>query len=490
MKIQHWAIIFVIIILPISIICRNVISKKNLLLRDETRYNNIIDNATYDAVAQIVEVSEGLGYGKNVPITQGVANAAIDRFFNTLSVNFNLPTGREYAESYFCQYIPAIIIVGYDGLYIYSYEPTASGYEFVLKPKIPYATKYKIGDKQEDYVTVNFTLDNYVKIYFPDDVFLKNVPDENGKVDEDGTHILEGYVADVNDVDRNGIRDDAQGLDDPFYISGYEDAAKEEYIVNTVPMLTDNLSYVLKNWAAQGNNASEGSRNTAMDLGIFYNTYTYRDKRDDVEKTFSADQDYIYDADGKVAVEASEFNLLRRETIINLITSVMKEEFNEHNMYVDTLGITYDFNIPDIAREIWNNTIDDVSVLAFMQGMPVGADSYYNNYSLGGARIVQASYLYGETVKDEKGDIHHIYHKDYCRLIPRDENGYIIYDDDIKKDNDGKVVYGDSAFHNYYSPDGKIRKTTYIEEVFINEDHAHGTDNTMKQEYFICSECM
>ena len=61
MKIQHWAIIFIIIILPFSIICRNTISKKNLLLRDETRINNIIDNATYDAVSQIIEISEELG---------------------------------------------------------------------------------------------------------------------------------------------------------------------------------------------------------------------------------------------------------------------------------------------------------------------------------------------------------------------------------------------------------------------------------------------
>ena len=88
MKIQHWAIIFIIIILPFSIICRNIITKKNLLLRDETRINNIVDNA------------EELGYGKNIPMTYGVADAAIDRFFNTLSVNFNLPIGREKAEAY------------------------------------------------------------------------------------------------------------------------------------------------------------------------------------------------------------------------------------------------------------------------------------------------------------------------------------------------------------------------------------------------------
>ena len=39
MKIQHWAIIFIIIILPFSIICRDTIKKKNILLRDVYNIN-------------------------------------------------------------------------------------------------------------------------------------------------------------------------------------------------------------------------------------------------------------------------------------------------------------------------------------------------------------------------------------------------------------------------------------------------------------------
>ena len=53
MKIQHWAIIFIILVLPLSIMCRSMITKKNLTLRDETRYNNIIDNAKRYAKTKI-----------------------------------------------------------------------------------------------------------------------------------------------------------------------------------------------------------------------------------------------------------------------------------------------------------------------------------------------------------------------------------------------------------------------------------------------------
>ena len=171
MKIQHYAIIFLLIIIPFSIVCRDIINKKMLNLRDETRYNNIIDNATYDAVSVIHDMagteqagSRNIIYGKNVPVSESVAEACINRFFNTLCVDFNLPMGREIGESYFNRYIPAIIIVGYDGLYVYSCEETAQGYKFELKPKIPYSASYDLGNGVT--AIINYTLDNYVSIYF------------------------------------------------------------------------------------------------------------------------------------------------------------------------------------------------------------------------------------------------------------------------------------------------------------------------------------
>lgn len=90
------------------------------------------------------------------------------------------------------------------------------------------------------------------------------------------------------------------------------------------------------------------------------------------------------------------------------------------------MGITYDFSIPDIGRDQWNNTIDDVSILSFIQGMPMGYETYYNNYSMGGARIIQAPVFYSETVK-ENGSEHNIYHKEWCPLIPKHNDGTIWY---------------------------------------------------------------
>lgn len=153
------------------------------------------------------------------------------------------------------------------------------------------------------------------------------------------------------------------------------------------------------------------------------------------------------------------------------------------------LGVTYEFNLPEIAREQWNNTIDDISVLAFFQGMPIGVDSYYNNYSLGGTRIVQTSYLYAETLKDSSGNTHKIYHKEYCPCVPRDEYGSILYCDYDEYGNAilNKKVYLNPVINQYRTKvisGAKTRETTGIENIFVNSSHAK------EEGYYICSECM
>ncbi len=396
MKITHWAIIFVIIIIPFSIICRSTINKKTLVLQDQTRINNILDNATYDAVNQIVEVSEELDYGKNIPITNGVAMAAIDRFFQSMAVNFNLPSRIDVSKDYFGQYIPAILIIGYDGLYVYSYDRTPTGYQYVLKPKIPYTYTDKTSG-----LIVNFTLDNDVTVYFPD-----------RKVQ------IKGHVGTLNHDEELALNANME----EYFASN--ELLRLKYIFETLPYLTDNISYIFKK-----------IDNNSIAPELFYMS--------------NVEQDYIYDDNGNVIQEASEFHKIRRQTIINLIIATLQEEVNEHNTYANIIGVKYNFNIPDIDREQWNNSINDISVLAFFQGMPIGTDSYYNNYSLGGAKIVEAQYIYA--TNDGK------YHKQKCSMIPKDSiTGEIIYD---------------------------TSEPSYVTDIFINAKHAHSAG------YWACEFC-
>ena len=61
MKLIHWAVIFVIVILPFSLICRNNINNRFMALKDEVRINNAIDTATQDAADLLAEWATVVG---------------------------------------------------------------------------------------------------------------------------------------------------------------------------------------------------------------------------------------------------------------------------------------------------------------------------------------------------------------------------------------------------------------------------------------------
>ncbi|MBO5178794.1 MAG: hypothetical protein J6B87_00385 [Clostridia bacterium] len=369
MKLIHWAVIFVIVILPFSLICRNNINNRFMALKDEVRINNSIDTATQDAADLLAEWATLVGgpNGKNLVITEDVANAAINQFFTTMAVNMNLPYSdldsnvTKNAKVDIESYIPAIIIVGYDGFYIYSAELVGNEIKYILKPKIPYAY-------EEKNMVINFTLDNYVKIY------NKNP----GLLSGQTARIYEGYLYDKNsDI----------YLDDE---TKYVDYAKNQLIYSTT-----NLSLILDK---------------------FKSDYTFPEFL--LADNVSAD--YKFDEKGNMikyddGTYASDFHQKRRETIVNLITQALTEEVNEHNHYSTMLGVQYDFSIPEISKEKWINTVDDITILAFIQGVPIGIDQHYNSYALGGTRIVRAQDIYGGY--DGK------YHKETCSLIDYENNG-------------------------------------------------------------------
>ena len=150
MKLQHFAIIFIIIILPFSIICRSKMANYGMTLKDQVRLNNVVDAATQDALDMLVELNDEfqmMSYGDDSSdtknrfnITQELAMQSVKSFFQTMSINFNMPYIPEKTESYFSMYIPAIVIVAYDGFFIYSVDESKDGtYAYQMSPKIPYA---------------------------------------------------------------------------------------------------------------------------------------------------------------------------------------------------------------------------------------------------------------------------------------------------------------------------------------------------------------
>lgn len=196
MKLQHLTVIFIIIIIPITIVTSEYIRNKITIEETKIKYDNKLIDSTYDAIQayQVNTVSNVFGDIE----TERVKNleAAANTFYSSLASNFNY-TG--YKVDVMKDYVPAIVFTLYDGYYIYSPytnklttdykdgEPSLkSAPEYTntdvnsneypnvdpdyangkilsdLKPYIYYSCRYEKGSNYDFNIT--YTLDNYITV--------------------------------------------------------------------------------------------------------------------------------------------------------------------------------------------------------------------------------------------------------------------------------------------------------------------------------------
>ncbi len=229
MKIQGLAIIFIIIIMPITIVLSQYVNNRITTSTMELEYNTRLLNATYDSIKayQINTVNNAFGDVTNSKITD--IEAAVTTFYNSLANNFNF-TG--YRADVMKEYIPAVAFTLYDGYYIYSpFKNTLTGVndEEVdttyskpnattngLKPYVYYSARYI--DGLNDFI-ITYTLDNYITImgqignnYVYDSGFLYSIASSKAESDN-GNGIF--YNSNNNSYYFDGIKfsaDDTEEL--------------------------------------------------------------------------------------------------------------------------------------------------------------------------------------------------------------------------------------------------------------------------------------
>ena len=90
-----------------------------------------------------------------------------------------------------------------------------------------------------------------------------------------------------------------------------------------------------------------------------------------------------------------EFYKVKNKAILDIVKQSLSEYILVHNKYLELSNVSYTFALPNITDEEWERAISDVSVLAFVQGMPILGQEYYNNYGISGAQIVDREIFYG-----------------------------------------------------------------------------------------------
>ena len=161
MKLQHLAIVFVIIILPISMVISQYIQTQIDTISLQTQYNNKLQTATHDAIKAFQLNTLNNKYSTLSDSKIRDIEASISTFYNSLGTELG---ASGYDQESLQQFIPAIVYTMYDGYYIYGkYQNEKEGkYQYGLKPYIYYSCRYV---KNNDDFVVNYTLDNSITVF-------------------------------------------------------------------------------------------------------------------------------------------------------------------------------------------------------------------------------------------------------------------------------------------------------------------------------------
>lgn len=330
MKTTDFTILFVAIILPIIVVVYVDIS---FLLKKEEQtlyYKNIIDSAINDATYAMKNVeNEGqdIDYGysgiseKRVAVN---ARIAVTTFFDSLYDNFEI-TGDITSEEYIKSHIPALAIVDYNGVYIYSIDTykDASGEEYIdymLKPKRYFTYSYAVDGTQiisgedlavngritnVDLYTVIFTMDDYIGIIGKDSVI------------------------------------------DWFYL---EDST------NNGPLYANNQN--MKEQIIQ------------------------------------------------------HLKLKRSEIISNIVSEEMSFAVNNHNLYSD---IDYEFVFPSITVSDWEEMVNNIGIIAFIQGINIGNVKLdYVAHGISGLKLTDRYYASIKT--DGTSELNYYHNNSECKV--------------------------------------------------------------------------
>lgn len=258
MKYQNFAIIFVLILLPISIVLSYYIQTQTDTLVLQTTYQTKLNDSTYDAIAayQMNSLNTQRVSGESV---KSYVLASVNTFFTTLATNLGMSSA---SKQMILPYVPAILFTTYDGYYIYSPtytskvatnpddgvaltdkqkrvlylkkgkkvdssdfisdgnngkkfredydtskftpnpEDTDVQYEtsYMLKPFIYYSSQYNDKDSAKFNFTASYSLDNYVTLYGTKEVSTRE--DSGSAVTKEFTK--SGYLIDPTKISISG----------------------------------------------------------------------------------------------------------------------------------------------------------------------------------------------------------------------------------------------------------------------------------------------
>lgn len=425
MKIQELAIVFVLIILPISIVLAEYTQTQIRTLNLQSEYDSKLTSATYDAIKAFQLNAKNETYSDTANSRAKNIEASVNSFRNSIISSFKL---NGYSEEEINNYIPALVYTLYDGFYIYSpftniaevaKNPTTGGesviynydassstdMDYGLKSYISYSCRYKKGSTD---VVITYALDNFITI--------------EGKLNGDYVS-KSGYLIDNINVTGtgmdmvityNGVGIDKETLKE--YLPNTEDQEGYHYMKyqgTKYYRVGDKIQYIANGkitnqYTASGNAQKFNEWKDKILNNDFAQQYykqayeftnwlysqpelvnlTYGDAIDqtidssgnvNLVNIWAGDNTKIFkDPNHNIEAELSNFNKHRLKVIRHKIEVNLSVAISNYNLYSNANNV---FQMQLIQDDEWEQITHNISLISFLQGLPIGG-KIYNGYTL------------------------------------------------------------------------------------------------------------
>ena len=423
MKIQELAIIFIIIILPISLLLSEYTQFQIKTINMQTAYDAKLTDATYDAIKafQLNSTNSTTSDLSNSKMRD--IEASVNSFRNSIMAGFEL---NGYTEEALNNYIPALVYTLYDGFYIYSpyknvvnengeiiEDDNAQESLYGLKPYINYSCRYS-KDSGTD-VVITYALDNHITVQGIVDgeyvnksgYLIDNIKIDGDNITYNGVSIEKEQLKEYLPVKVNGIVPVAYPYakingTKYYLIEDYSDGKDcIVYILNGTPIIqykdgdTQFISWrdmILNNNSAiqyykDAQKFTDWLKNTSL-KDLQYSHAIDEVIRDDgtieITNVWQNDNRKIFEfnstltASNNIENELSEFNQHRLAVIRHKIETNLAVAISNYNDYSGADNV---FQMPSLKEDEWEQITHNISLISFLQGLPIGG-KIYNGYSI------------------------------------------------------------------------------------------------------------
>jgi len=345
MKLQNLILIFLAIALPIIIVLGVYIGFQVDAAMLKAQYTDSLINAAHEAIVAFQINTTNDAYSNVTDVKMRDIQAALNMFSSSLATSFG-QTGAN--KSYAMAYIPALVFTLYDGYYIYS--PTERAWEVeteTITPEVgePYTIVKPDGDNYWREVSTTHELKSYVH-------YVKEYQNTAKSKMLTINFTLDNFVSAYYYNKTDGKYESRSGYLEIIPASENEKNAKISELGGAPGDGGDVDKYYKEAWAF-----TEWFNDKIMEID------TEEVKELKIEKVGANINSALPEA-------ASDFNSAKYDVIKDSLTKNLIQ-----SMYI------FGYEMPELKGEDWDLILNNVCLIAFMQGIPIGT-TVYNDYTI------------------------------------------------------------------------------------------------------------